>query len=425
MKILIKIISLFLLFLITRGLSAQVYWNPVPSPTSAQLYRCEFTDTLNGWACGDSGTVVHTSDGGLNWSKQATNINYFIDDISFSNERLGWGIATDYIYYKSYVLKTTNGGTVWNSFQYPDTTVILSTVYFLDSLNGYMGGFNGVILKTTNAGAVWNQMPVDSSLYSHFHIKNFRFYNSTYGAACGGIMDFGGVLWITTNSGFNWHTITIAPEPIYDVVYLDSAKALATGGDFEYGASFVKTYSGWSNWDYNALFYFGVGQAVAMRTRTEIWVPLAFSFSWAVSLDTGNTWQMITNPDSNAIYDAVFIDSTHGWAVGNDGRIYKYNPEIIGIGNNKKTVESYLLFQNFPNPFNPATTIYYNLPAAEHVKLSVYDILGREVAELINENQQSGKHNAVWNASSFPSGVYFYKLSAGEYSKTRKMVLLK
>ncbi len=425
MKYIFKSLLFSFLLILPGVISAQSYWNPVPSPTSAWLYRCVFTDSMNGWACGDSGTVVHTSNGGLNWSKQTTNLNYFIDDISFVNERLGWGVATDYIYYKSYILKTTNGGAVWNSFPYPDTNIILSAVYFLDSLNGYMGGFNGVILKTTDAGANWNQMPVDSSLFAHFHIKNFKFYNSTYGAACGGIMDFGGVLWITTNSGFNWHTITVAPEPIYDVVYLDSARALATGGDFEYGASFVKTYSGWNNWGYNALFYFGVGQAIAMRTRSEIWVPLAFSFSWAVSLDTGDTWQMIVNPDSNAVYDAVFIDSTHGWAVGNNGRIYKYNPEIIGIGHNKKTAESYRLFQNYPNPFNPATKIYYEVPSAGNVKLSIYDVLGREVAVLINDNQQSGKHEIQWNASGYPSGVYFYKLSAGNYSETKKMVLVK
>lgn len=425
MKNIHTIISVWILFLFPCSLSAQVYWEAVPSPTSVWLYRCSFGDTLNVWACGDSGTIVHSSNGGLNWSKQTTNLDFFIEDICFTNPRLGWAISTDQTSFsRSYILKTTNGGNVWDVIPYPDTTIILSAIYFLDSLNGYMGGFDGVILKTTNAGVNWNRMPVDSSGYSHFHILHFNFLNSRFGAACGGVMDFGGVLWITTNYGFNWHTVTVAPEPIYDVKYLDSVRALATGGDFEYGASFVKTYSGWSNWDYNALFYFGVGQAIAMRTNSEIWVPLAFSFSWAVSLDTGNTWQLVVQHDSAAIYDAVFADSNHGWAVGYNGKIYRFNTDIIGIKNNN-IVSSYSLGQNYPNPFNPSTKIIYEMPSPGFVKLSIYDVLGREVAVLINENQQSGKHEAVWNASAYSSGIYFYKLSSGNYSETKKMVLLK
>ncbi len=419
-----KAYIILLLFALISGASSQVYWLRQNSPVSVWLYRCEFTDTLNGWASGDSGIILHTSDGGTNWEIQPAGIDYFVEDISFINKRLGWGIANDYRYYRSYVLKTTNGGVNWDSSPYPDSTIILSTVYFLDSLNGYMGGFNGVILKTTDAGNIWNQMPVDSSFHYHFHIKNFNFINDRIGAACGGIMDLGGILWLTTNYGYNWHTIIIGPEPIFALQYIDSSRVLAAGGDFEYGGSFTKSYDNWTSWNYNALGFFGIAQAIAMRTMNEIWVPLGFSMGWAFSSDTGNSWTYVNNPDSTAIYDAVFVDSNHGWAVGNFGSIYKFNRQVIGVNNNNLPVR-FKLFQNYPNPFNPNTVISYELRVTGHVKLSVYDISGRLISNLVNKKQDAGIYEIDFSADGLASGVYFYRIEIGDFTDSKKMVLMK
>jgi hypothetical protein len=83
------------------------------------------------------------------------------------------------------------------------------------------------------------------------------------------------------------------------------------------------------------------------------------------------------------------------------------------------------LSQNYPNPFNPTTTISYSLPASGHVKLTIYDILGRRVAIPFDGAQTAGEHQLVWNASAYPSGLYFARLEAGEKAQTVKMVLLK
>jgi len=83
------------------------------------------------------------------------------------------------------------------------------------------------------------------------------------------------------------------------------------------------------------------------------------------------------------------------------------------------------LLQNYPNPFNPATTIEYSIPENSIVTLKVYDILGKEVASIFNEYQNQGSYIVNWNASSLSSGVYIYKLTAGNYSDTKKMVLSK
>ncbi len=98
---------------------------------------------------------------------------------------------------------------------------------------------------------------------------------------------------------------------------------------------------------------------------------------------------------------------------------------IIGISNNTTAAESYQLYQNYPNPFNPATTIRYNLVKNSFVTLKIYDVLGREVKTLVNEYQQPGLKNINFYAAGFESGIYFYTINTGDFSDTKKMVLIK
>jgi hypothetical protein len=104
-----------------------------------------------------------------------------------------------------------------------------------------------------------------------------------------------------------------------------------------------------------------------------------------------------------------------GWATASTGV----------IGNNGLTPDTYTLSQNFPNPFNPTTTINFTLPKDGLVKLVVYDITGKEVKVLANEIRTAGYHSISFDASNLPSGVYLYKLSAGNFVETKKMILTK
>jgi tetratricopeptide (TPR) repeat protein len=87
--------------------------------------------------------------------------------------------------------------------------------------------------------------------------------------------------------------------------------------------------------------------------------------------------------------------------------------------------KEYSLSNNYPNPFNPATSISYELPKDSYVKVVIYDILGKEIQTLVAEQQNSGKYTVNFNASNLPSGMYFYTISAGSYTATKKMLLLK
>ena len=104
---------------------------------------------------------------------------------------------------------------------------------------------------------------------------------------------------------------------------------------------------------------------------------------------------------------------------------YKISSTVDVPTDQLTTPASYALFQNYPNPFNPSTEIAYDLPRASRVSLIVYDVLGKEVAKLVDAVQPAGQQIAQWNASGLSSGVYFYRLQAGEFAAVKKLVLMK
>ncbi|RPI18886.1 MAG: T9SS C-terminal target domain-containing protein [Ignavibacteriae bacterium] len=115
------------------------------------------------------------------------------------------------------------------------------------------------------------------------------------------------------------------------------------------------------------------------------------------------------------------------------GKLHRIRPSSIGVNNNQQEVPGgFVLYQNYPNPFNPKTIINYQLTMSNYVMLTIYDLIGREVAVLVSQKQNEGNYKVEWDASNYPSGVYFYKLtvrqagsSTGNFSAEKKMVLLK
>ena len=113
--------------------------------------------------------------------------------------------------------------------------------------------------------------------------------------------------------------------------------------------------------------------------------------------------------------------------------VAKDSSYFTAVNEEPKNISSYSLSQNYPNPFNPTTKIKYEIPASKSVEgeyipsvqLKIYDLMGKEVTTLVNEKKKSGNYEVEFNASSLPSGVYFYKLSAGNFTETKKLVLLK
>lgn len=141
------------------------------------------------------------------------------------------------------------------------------------------------------------------------------------------------------------------------------------------------------------------------------------------SLDLSKRW--ITS-DAGTLFGFMNVYAIASDSVRyNNAYIFQYSNQPTGVCNSETIPLSLCLSQNFPNPFNPVTTISYQLRVASGVSLKVYDVLGREAATLVNGRKPPGKYMLKWDASHLPSGVYFYRLQTDSFSETRKLVLVK
>lgn len=165
--------------------------------------------------------------------------------------------------------------------------------------------------------------------------------------------------------------------------------------------------------------------------RAKIWTGYGFTDAFN---ETVNWW----GPDVLGIDQGPIVIMAENYRTGNvwktfmkekiitDGLQKAGFTTVTDVASNENIIpDQYSLAQNYPNPFNPTTTISYQLSAASNVNLKVFDVLGKEVATLVNERKPSGKYSVQFNASQLSSGLYFYKLSAGHFNETKKMILTK
>jgi len=398
-------------------------WAKIPSPTNKTLKNLHFIDTQTGWAAGEGGTIIHTSNGGNEWVVQNSTVQTFIVDIFFINENLGWALTfRDVFPFGTITLKTTNGGDTWIAENYPDENAFMNTIFFFDSLNGWIGGT--YIASTTNGGVTWAEADVDSSIISGLPVYNFNFYNRQFGYACGGYLDLAGVIWRTTNYGESWSATGVSPDQVFDLYFLDSLNAIGLSGDPEgfFGTGNINTTDAGANWIYDEMTLSGLSFAIDFRTETEGWSASGYKF--LITSDSGVTWENKETPDSAIIFDLVFTDSVMGYAVGEMGAILKYKKEsgapIDSIPN------EFRLFQNYPNPFSISTQIEWQLPIGNFVTLKLYDVLGNEISTLINEFQDAGYYSKFISVKpTLSSGIYFYQFISDSYISTKKMIYLK
>ena len=135
-------------------------------------------------------------------------------------------------------------------------------------------------------------------------------------------------------------------------------------------------------------------------------VPPTHSVFWSIH---NKYWQ---------VYDS---DNFSSWELGN----FDYVSPFTAVENLENDITSFKVNQNYPNPFNPSTTISYSIPASSFVALKVYDILGNEIATLVDAKKPVGSYEVKFDAVSLTSGIYFYRLQAGDFVETKKMVLLR
>ena len=388
---------------------------------------------------GDSGVIMFSSDQGDSWEIQNSSVSNYIEDIFFLNKDFGWALTSDVeggnADVRSKILITTNGGVNWEINYFRNLNIILTTIYFRDSLNGWVGSNPSGIYYTQDGGYSWFESTIDTGRFGYLPIEQIGFSTPQYGFAVGGKVDAVGVVWSTSDSGNVWTPHGIGADLFLDYVFVDSTTIIALTAELEgyYPTAILKFNLLDNTWNYIDTPEYVYVTGLSLRTASEIWGTIGRTVpNFIVSNNSGSSWQLIDTPDSLITLDIDFADSLHGIAVGQDGYILKYIPEKpVNVENAESQIPlDFVLEQNYPNPFNPGTKIRWQSPISGHNTLKIYDVLGNEIAALVDEFKPAGRYEVEFNVAqdsrpAITSGIYFYRLSIGSFVETKKMLLLK
>lgn len=503
------VFSLFVTICFLAASSARSQsWAPQETTTPTHFSSVDFIDDNTGWACGTSGVLYKTTDGGAHWVLKPTGTSATLSDLRFINSSIGWAVGQNGV-----IIKTVDGGNTWTP-QTSGTTAALNGVYLLDAQIGWAVGASGTLIKTTNGGTAWTAQSSGTTAT----IQTAWFTSLT--SAFLGCND--GTLQRTTTGGAVWQTQFLnQPLPLNDLFFVSSSLGWAVGAN----GRIKKTVNGGESW-----FIQDGGTAQQLN---GVYFPHADT-GWVVgdgglvkwTTNGGTTWTTQISGTTQNLRNVKFISTRHGYAVGNNNTIIEFaivhslpiqlasftavivnnhtvrlnwrtisevnnygfevqratgSPEnfvtlagsfvpghgttnepqnytwtdnsaqagrlyyrlkqmdldgsinytepisvdvLTGVEENALPTE-FSLKQNYPNPFNPSTNIEFDIAKAGFVSLKVYDVLGREVATIVNEQLNQGNYARTFSGDGLSSGVYWYTLTAGSFSNSKKFILSK
>ena len=172
------------------------------------------------------------------------------------------------------------------------------------------------------------------------------------------------------------------------------------------------------------LIYAEMGKAKSYNSDFPFLTPIERTPNLIVDVGINTTYTIPNlKTDSTYYFSVTCYDNMGNESWFSD--LVKYDPTVNVNEKNSSSITSFKLLQNYPNPFNPSTKIEYSIPQTCFVTLKVYDVLGKEISTLVNENKFSGKYQVEFKGTSFSSGIYFYRIQAGSFSATKKFILLR
>lgn len=320
------------------------------------------------WSGNDGSGVYFSTNQGDNWVREYSNSFTGVYSIAAANQYV-------LVSNGSYVYYTTNLGANWiimdgGTEPWGEGGIVINNNYV------YSADFEGVYVSFLG-GTSWTRINGNLTGYSK-DVDEIRFANNKlYIATRGGV-------WSSSNNGTTWENLNTA----------------------------------WTNTSLWALSVFNSNIFVATN-NSKIYL----------STNDGTNWSDVSaGLPANIGVDEITSNSTHAFAmVYQTGAVYRRPlTELIGIQPISSEIpKQYSLSQNYPNPFNPVTNINFDIKSKGFVKLAIFNSLGQEIANIVNEELSVGKYKADWNASNYPSGVYYYKITAGDFSETKKMILIK
>ena len=374
----------------------------------------------------DTFSVFKTTNDGNSWTEIVPPFygqSEIAVDISITDQFKYW-LATD----KGRILATTDGGVIWTvQFENNQLTNFMNYVEIFNTNEGIaMGdGLNNtaLILHTSYGGLNW--VSVNDSAFGGISYDTWRmidFAGPTDGYFC--------AFKTTTQSSRLYKTTSFCSN--WEDIYSGNSIAVLKFFDTNHGLFLTKTGSGMKTldggitWESISFNFEGWGTDIEFvgDSYQNVWVITQHKMYF--SSDFGDTWTNYPFNEDIRLYDIHFIDLNTGWLLTNDGVYFtNNNANVTKLDEKNKVITNYKLFQNYPNPFNPTTIISYQVPVTSNVEILVFNTLGEKVATLVNGEKEAGVYDVVLNEANLPSGVYLYKLTAGDFISTKKMILLK
>jgi photosystem II stability/assembly factor-like uncharacterized protein len=349
-------------------------WSALTSPSASNINKIFFPPSgsaTTGWVATTG--IYKSTNAGVNWVQQVATGTF--SDLAFIDLNTGFAVRTNL------VAKTTNGGSNFTNSNYTSNSLVSANkIIFITGQTLMILGVDNAndttfVFKSTNMGNTWTQIFKTPGVF--FEMK---FLNSNTGMMCGD----NGVVRKTTNGGTAWTTVNTPAST--DLLGLHFASS--------------------------SIFYM-VGSSGTILKSTN----------------AGVNWLTQTCPvTANLRSVNVFPSDDNGIIVGAGGIILRTTNGgafTSVIQNGTEIPENYSLSQNYPNPFNPSTKIKFSVAGTGNISIKVYDVMGKEVARVVDQNLTPGEYTADFDASSLPTGTYFYRLTAGSFTETKKLVLIK
>ncbi len=336
-------------------------------------FKTDLTGFFFGGLGGDA-VIIKTEDGGTTWNEVTNNAEGYVNSVDFLDDNHGIACLNT-----GKILETTDGGSTWTQRDIGNL-VHLNVVQFVDNLVGYMGGRLSTVLKTTDGGQNWTNLDIGADNYD---IHDLHFITSDYGYVITGTS-----LYFTDDGGVTWN------------------ERVVTGNTQDLRAiEFADASNGWLAGNNGTIYKTGNG---------------------------GLTWYSQPSGTLSNLLDIYCYDFEKDWIAGAEG-IVLYSVTGGGVDNDENTVERVTDMEasNYPNPFNPRTTISFSIKDANIANVAIYNIKGQKVFSFDNVKMNTNSGQVVWNGIDrsgkvVGTGVYFYKITTDNQAiLTKKMVLIK
>ncbi|MBN8570307.1 MAG: T9SS type A sorting domain-containing protein [Ignavibacteria bacterium] len=411
---------LFFLFVLPNILYCQWIDQSYHQTPLIYIFSSKFINSSTGFL-GGLQKILKTTNGGSNWNSIPVNSPGYLYTMDFKDENTG--VVFTYFDFQSqyYYYRTTNSGINWIQF---NSTKKFNGVKFLNQNSLLAVGDSGFVGKSTDFGNTWNiiQSPTNVTLGKVFATDSSHCFATGYE----------GVFLRSSDGGLNWELLSIGTNAYFNCIYfvnnntgfVTSSPAVTIKKTTNAGISWTTLNLGIFLYDLTSVFFPSQNTGYATGYYS---IGKGYQEVILKSTNVGTNWINVatTNTHSQPL-TSYFLANDTGWIAGSGGLILKTtNGGLTYINGNGEVLSDYKLEQNYPNPFNPLTRINYELQISNYVTLNVYDVNGRLVKELVNEKQAAGNYSIDFDGSGLPSGTYIYRFQAGDFSETKKMVLVK